>query len=180
MLKEFEDLDSSEFYSDGFELYEYGKNDVHVYWFDLAGSKDPEVASYLERLIPLAQATHSGSFYALWRCDDREDLATLPVVFFGDEGGLSIVGRGLLDLFQLLAIDSEDFDPEGPEDGHSPRHEDYLAWLESRFGLTKPDNPASITYPAAMEYEQPFAEWLERFVPEEIMTGIREELGFNV
>lgn len=45
-----------------------------------------EVAQFRERLVPFAQANSSGSFFALWRRDDREDLATLPVVFCGDEG----------------------------------------------------------------------------------------------
>ncbi|GAA2878712.1 hypothetical protein GCM10010517_40800 [Streptosporangium fragile] len=34
-----------------------------------------------KRSVPFTRASDSGSFYALWPCDDREDLATLPVIF---------------------------------------------------------------------------------------------------
>jgi hypothetical protein len=55
---------------------------------------------------------------------DRTDLATLPVVLIGDEGDLGITARNLLELCQLLTIDSETFDPDDVEE-HSDGHEDY-------------------------------------------------------
>ncbi|MCZ1013123.1 hypothetical protein [Streptomyces noursei] len=50
-------------------------------------------------------ANASGSRYALWRVDDRAELATLPVVVFGDEGGIGLVARNLRELFQQLGCD---------------------------------------------------------------------------
>ncbi|MFB8038719.1 hypothetical protein ACFC5Z_38615 [Streptomyces sp. NPDC056004] len=87
----------------GFELFKYDKG------LDRFCGDAPD--AYLDRLIPFAYATHSGSYYALWRCDDRTDLATLPVVFSGDEGDLCTEACNLRELFRLLAAE-----PDDPED----------------------------------------------------------------
>ncbi|MES4904739.1 MULTISPECIES: hypothetical protein [unclassified Streptomyces] len=57
-------------------------------WLDgwLRDPENPDRAEFFAGLIPFADATGSGSVYALWRCDDRADLTDLPVVFLGDEG----------------------------------------------------------------------------------------------
>ncbi|WP_336205272.1 hypothetical protein [Nonomuraea sp. LPB2021202275-12-8] len=61
-----------------------------------------------DQLIPFAQATASGSFYALWKRDGGTDLARLPVIFCGDEGELYMAARDLLELFRLRAAEDED------------------------------------------------------------------------
>src|SRR4051812_28074291 len=67
--------------------------------------EDPEL---MHGLIRFAQANGSGSLYALWRRDDRADLATLPVVLLGHEGGIHIVARDLREFFRLLgALEGE-------------------------------------------------------------------------
>ncbi|GHG99421.1 hypothetical protein GCM10018780_26100 [Streptomyces lanatus] len=85
-----------------------------------AYSPTPEL-NLLDRLIPFAYATHSGSFYALWRCDDRTDLATLPVIFFGDEGDLYVEAANLRELLRTRALE-QNFaltpldNPDAPDD----------------------------------------------------------------
>ncbi|MGW6023062.1 hypothetical protein [Streptomyces sp. NPDC055099] len=106
-------------------------------WLGLPDS--PELRARLDRLVPFAQATGSGSFYALWRCDDCADLATLPVILFGDEGDLDVVASGLRELLRLLAIDHEWYlsqEERDVDEEHSPAHGEYLVWLEERFGLS--------------------------------------------
>lgn len=63
LLKEFADRIGPVFYSDGFELHEYGADAGLHTW-----SEHPE---FLSRFVPFAQANGSGSDYAPWRCDDR-------------------------------------------------------------------------------------------------------------
>src|SRR2546430_16116125 len=93
LLEELQDQLGPEHCSAGFELTAYGDTSgLEAGW-----SKAPE---FLGRLVPFGQATHSGSFYALWRVDDRADLATLPVVVFGDEGGQHVVARNLRELLR--------------------------------------------------------------------------------
>jgi hypothetical protein len=171
LLKDYEDR---WYVSQGFEFFEYNRRDAGlVEWFGV-GSQ-PELHGWLDRLVPFAQATGSGSFYALWRCDDREDLATLPVVRFGDEGGLDIVASGLRDLFRLLALDDEwlrlpDEDEEEEEDEEEREarmevRERYLDWLDRTFGLTWPEDPDAIQDAAMLEHGQRFADWLRQFAP---------------
>ncbi|MEV4246677.1 hypothetical protein AB0J63_25040 [Streptosporangium canum] len=78
----------------------------------------------------------------------RADLAALPVVVFGDEGGIHVTARSLRDLFRRLACDRplwvdwagtgfgeyEGYHRDG--DGRGRARETYLAWLDQHFGLT--------------------------------------------
>lgn len=178
LLKEFHDGPGKAGFADGFEMYEYGWRDAGlVQWLDMTDS--PDLRARLDRLVPFAQATGSGSFYVLWRCDDRADLATLPVVLFGDEGDLDVVASGLRDLFRLLAIDHEWYLPQEEWDAdeeHSLGHEEYLAWLEERFGLTAPEDADPIIDRARDEYGLRFMDWLLEFCPEYVVDALRENL----
>ncbi|ARF53586.1 hypothetical protein [Streptomyces gilvosporeus] len=134
-----------------------------------------EVRGQLDRLTPFAQATGSGSFYALWHHDDRADLATLPVIRFGDEGDLDIID-GLRNLLRMLAIDDEWFTPwdeeraADPDEEHSPGHEAYVAWLKETFGLTLPTEAEAdeILRSGGRTYGVRFVEWLAEFGSEAI------------
>jgi len=164
-------------FSDGFEFYAYDHPDAGlVSWFDMKGD-EPGIRDALDRLIPFAQATGSGSFYAIWRVDDRTDLATLPVILFGDEGDLDVVGRGLRDLFRLLAVDDEQFYIDG-DYPPSTYHDEYVAWLAENFGLTPPDDPDLLVNPARAEFARPFVEWVIATVPTALdLTHFRQEFG---
>ncbi|MFI0735248.1 hypothetical protein ACH4S9_40640 [Streptomyces sp. NPDC021225] len=72
LLAEFE-AGADDLYAAGFSLGEFGRDNGFL--------KNPELEA---RLILFAEANASGSLYALWRVDDRTDLATLPVAILGD------------------------------------------------------------------------------------------------
>ena len=152
-------------YAEGFALTEYADpSGLAAGW-----SKDP---AFLSRLIPFAQANGSGSFYALWKVDDRPDLATLPVVVFGDEGGQHVVARNLRELFQLLAgnveisVDWKEAYFYQDEDDAPDVNDDYVEWLASKFDLTPPADPAQIVAAAQAESGEPFATWSAPFLPD--------------
>lgn len=150
-------------FADGFSLTEY--NDVHdvEFW-----SSDPE---FLSRLIPFATANYTGSVYALWRVDNRADLADLPVIAFGDEGGEFVIARNVRELFQLLAYDAEISvfaDSEAyfvRSDGHEPSryHRRYLRWLHRTFGLEPVTDPDRVVAAANAEYGERFETWFAGF-----------------
>jgi hypothetical protein len=159
LLKEFGDRLGPVHYSDGFELREYGGDAGLHTW-----SEHPE---FLSRFIPFAQANHSGSHYALWRCDDRADPATLPVVFVGDEGDLYVIARDLTELFRLLAIDSEPvsqgFGDADSVEEHSEGHHEFLTWLDQTFGLGPPED-AEALWTGRKAHDDRFRAWAGRFV----------------
>ncbi|MDX3224662.1 hypothetical protein [Streptomyces sp. ME19-01-6] len=160
-LKEFTDRIGQVWYSEGFELCEYGVDAGLDTW-----SEEPE---FLAGLIPFALATRSGSHYALWRCDDRTDLATLPVVFVGDDGDLYVVARDLPELFQLLAIDEETLDPDGVEQ-HTEGHQEYLTWLNETFALRPPEDLDAL-WAGQKEYDERFKTWASRFVDDSALSA---------
>ncbi|MBV2364326.1 hypothetical protein ACFPZ0_21340 [Streptomonospora nanhaiensis] len=168
LLNEFDQQSGSEYYSHGFETTTFGEHGIVATW-----SKEQE---FLDSFLCFAYANHSGSVYALWRIDEREDLGTLPVVVFGDEGGIGVVARNLVDLFRQLGCDwwqwpgwdgAQFVKRDDPGDEPSPRHEEYLAWLRGNFGLTPPDDPNDLLAEAEEEFGPRFETWLERFAPDE-------------
>ncbi|MEU2035410.1 hypothetical protein [Nocardia amamiensis] len=164
LLKDLQDRSGFENYADGFGLLEYGSTSELEAW-----SQNPE---FTARLVPFAQANGSGSFYALWRYDDQADLTALPVVVFGDEGGLHVVARNVQELFQLIGFDSEimvgwdevSFWRESDEP-HSTGHSEYAAWLAQHFGLLVAENPEAVVATAQAEFGQQFADWARPFLP---------------
>jgi hypothetical protein len=152
LLKAFQDRVGQVFHSDGFELHEYGEDAGLGTW-----SEDPE---FLSRFIPFAYANGTGSNYAFWRCDDRRDLAALPIAFVGDEGDLFIVARNLLELFQLLTIDDEALQPEFVEE-HSEAHYEFVAWLDETFGLRPPEDLDALRA-ACKDDDERFHAWLTK------------------
>ena len=164
LLQKFQDRVGYGAYAESFGLDDFDdKSGLEAGW-----SKDPE---FLARLIPFATATGGGSFYAFWRVDDRADLATLPVVVFGDEGGEHVVAGDLRGLFRLLTLDCEPtvdhehmffFRLEDEED--SDAHDEYVAWLNEHFGLAVVDDPDEIVDAAQAEYSERFNVWKSRYL----------------
>ncbi|WP_051877089.1 hypothetical protein [Streptomyces natalensis] len=96
-LKEFDERCGSEYYANGFELVEFGRpSGAETY------SDEQE---FIDSFVCFARANRSGSDYAFWRVDHGADLATSPVVVFGDEGGICVVAGNLRDLFRQLGCD---------------------------------------------------------------------------
>jgi hypothetical protein len=166
-LKDFADATGDgHSYANGFQLMEFNTPDVFSY---LADDSPELAAAFADRLIIFATANGTGSMYALWRVDDRGSLATLPVVVLGDEGGMFLVARNLLELFQLLALDVEVVPgftdagyvggPAGSGGAGSPRHDAYVAWLDRTFGLAAPDDPDLVVATAEGEYKEAFTAW---------------------
>lgn len=185
LLKEFSDGPGEGDFSDGFEFYAYDRRDAGLVEWLCAEGGDERPRAYLDRLTPFALATGSGSFYALWHCDDRADLSTLPVIRFGDEGDLDVID-GLRDLFRLLALDTEwliSWEEEcaaDPEREHSPGHEAYVAWLKATFDLTSPTQAEAdeILESGGKKHGTRFVDWLEEFGYEELdFASWREEFN---
>lgn len=154
----------------GFHLGEFGRTVGIDTW-----SKDP---AFLDSFHSFANANASGSIYAIWRVDDRTDLANLPVVVFGDEGGIGLVARNLRELFRQLACDKAlyvgDFDAgfddeDDPEekDQEYDHHAEYVTWLEQHFGLVPAENPNALVTAAEKQFAARFANWVGRFVDDE-------------
>ena len=161
-LKEFEESVYPESFSDGFELFEYG----HL---SPLGPNPP--TELRDRLIPFAQANHSGSFYALWKRDDRADLATVPVIFCGDEGDLYIAAGSMREFFRQLAV----YDADVADD--VPARDAYVSWLERTLELTPVEDPAAHYDAVLLEHGRAFCDWWLTFDDEDsIIADLLDEL----
>ncbi|WP_327392213.1 hypothetical protein OG533_13185 [Streptomyces sp. NBC_01186] len=171
LLREFEDS-VDDWYAPGFELREFGRDD----------SGYPLAA---DRLRTFALATGSGSAYAVWLLDGRTDLATLPVVFLGDEGGINLVARNLREFFRVLASgwtpvgdwESVEYadEREDEDDDPCPANEEFRAWLRDHFGLEAAEDPNDIVDAAETELWDAFAEWIGPLYPDVVNTREGEE-----
>ncbi|MDT3399027.1 hypothetical protein RKE29_20665 [Streptomyces sp. B1866] len=161
LLRQFDGSGPREFFASGFELTDDDDEVGEGY------SEDPEFA----RGFLAFAANSTGSRIAFWRIDDRPDPSTLPIVAFGDEGGISLVARSLRELFQLLACDMDlwvypgglDFVRWDEDAGPSQRHGEYVAWLEARFGLAPASDPNAVVEATTAELGEAFDAWMARF-----------------
>ncbi|MEV0696432.1 hypothetical protein AB0I53_00725 [Saccharopolyspora sp. NPDC050389] len=145
---------------------------AHWAWMDEFGELEflRDTPELMHGLLGFASANGSGSLYALWKRDDRADLATLPVVLLGDEGGSHIVARNVREFLQLLGVLEADLacDEEcvfERDEDEVPAQAEYLAWLEENFGLTPPEDAWDIIGEAQEELGEEFADWINARTP---------------
>ncbi|MGG5600075.1 MULTISPECIES: cell wall assembly protein [unclassified Myroides] len=135
---------------------------------------------FLNSFIPFAEANSTGSIYAFWIQNQEEDLAKMPIVVFGDEGGIFVVAQNIQELLQVAAYDVEavvyedEFyfqDKEAlEEDGEftaAEFHTEYLDWLRSDAKL-KPiltiDDVDAIVEEAQALYQEKLEQYCKRFI----------------
>ncbi|HMR84282.1 MAG TPA: hypothetical protein PKE30_14165 [Niabella sp.] len=130
-----------------------------------------EENSFLERLLPFAQANGTGSFYAIWLDGTTKPINEMPIVVFGDEGGVHIVAENFLQLLHLLTFDAEisvDFDKawfykDENDYKESEDLDEFLEWLKDDYGLDQVQEPADIIGAAQEKYKEAFDKWFGQY-----------------
>jgi hypothetical protein len=130
-----------------------------------------ENEDFLSRLMPFAQANCTGSTYGIWNDGTDKTLNELPIVVFGDEGGMHIVAENILHLMQILTCDTEisvDFDKAYfyKDEDYYEESEDrnaYKSWLKENFGLDPIENPNQMIQSAQQKYKTEFDNWLGQY-----------------
>lgn len=146
-----------ETYSDGFGLYVDDKSGLRSW---------SNKAEFLDGLMPFAQASCGGSFYALWLDGSGKSLSEIPVIACGDEGGLHVIASNVRELMQLLTYDAE---PLIDHDGITfYRAQDYAPrpalakfkdWLKSELGLEPVHEAERLVESAQARYGAAFEAW---------------------
>jgi hypothetical protein len=160
MLIEFQNNSGFENYSEGFGLYQ----DDLKHW-----STDP---GFLDSIKAFAQANGTGSTYAFWEDEKEKSLDNMPIIVFGDEGGIHVVAENLLQLMHLLSFDAEiSVDHEEvyfykDEDEHegTDDHETYCEWLKENFNLDELTDTSKIINKAQENYKAKFDAWVKLYV----------------
>ena len=164
-LLEFQNKFGEETYSECFSLSYYKDRFKELEtWSDSA--------EFVNSIYPFARANGSGSFYALWDNKKGSELSDVPVVIFGDEGGIFIVARNLLGFLQILAFGPEpSVDPESgvtlyKGDDFEPQENAaaYVEWLKETFKIEKIQDPESIIREAQNECQQLFTDWSSKLL----------------
>ncbi|HCA07716.1 hypothetical protein [Chryseobacterium sp.] len=155
-------ISSGENYSQGFGVLIDDKSGLKSW------SEDEH---FLARLFPFAQANGSGSFYAIWNDGTDKVLNQMPVVVFGDEGGVHIVAENILQLLYLLTYDTEitiDFDSayfyRDEEDyEESEDLSEYLKWMAGDYGLAQIEEPDELIKAAQGKNKEHFEQWFGQY-----------------
>ncbi len=135
-----------------------------------AAERKKREKAFLEALSPIATATGTGSVYAAWNPGSEAKVEDMPVVVFGDEGGVHVVAENLRGLLEIVAgdvepmVDSDEVSYFKTPD-HEPREESgaYRAWLAENVGIKAAAKPDSIVKKAQKRYGAAFAKWLRSF-----------------
>jgi hypothetical protein len=127
--------------------------------------------SFLDKLFPFAQANCSGSFYAIWNNGTTKSTSEMPVVVFGDEGGVHVVAENILQLLHLLTFDTEisvDFQEVSfyKDEADYEESEDlnkFVNWLKEDYGLDQIEEPSVIISAAQKKYKKEFNKWFKQY-----------------
>lgn len=163
-LKYFQDKHLN--YSDGFYLLADDKTGIKTW---------SEDKSFVDRLMPFAQANGSGSIYAIWNDGTNNKINELPIVVFGDEGGVHIVAENIFQLMQILTFDTEimvDFDQASfYKDEHaykeSKQNSLYKNWLKENYKLDPVIDPNKIIVGAQNKHKVAFDNWFRQYCKDE-------------
>lgn len=155
-------ISSFENYSQGFGILIDNKS-------GLTSWSDDE--NFLNSMLPFAQANGSGSFYAIWNIGRDQPLHKMPVVVFGDEGGVHIVTENIVQLLHLLTFDTEisvDFDEAyfyKDEDDYEESEDlnEYLTWMKGDYGLNRIEEPDLLIKNAQAQYKESFDQWFGQY-----------------
>jgi hypothetical protein len=147
-------------YAQEFYLYQCDKTGLKTF------SDDEE---FLNNLLPFANANGTGSIYCIWDNGISKNLDEIPIVVLGDEGGLHIVTENILQLMQILTLDSEigvdwdgvSFYTDFP--GGSEHNQGYRTFIKAQFGLDPVQDPALVIQAAQKKYKASFDEWCSKF-----------------
>lgn len=128
-------------------------------------------ADFLIRLYPVAQANGSGSFYSIWNDGTEKEMDQMPVVVFGDEGGVHVVAGNILELMHLLTYDTEIsinsdeayfyMDEEDYEESEDLR--EYLKWIKNEYNLDQINNPNDLIKSAQLKHKEAFDIWFKQY-----------------
>lgn len=162
-LLEFQNLWTMGEFASGFAIVQEDKSAFKTW------SKNKK---FLSALLPIATANGTGSVYAFWLDGSSKDLAKVPVVIFGDEGGYFVVAENLRGLLAILAADAEpSVYPPVDDPGHvsfmergKSRHAGrFRKWLATELGI-KPIKPDKIVKQAQAKLQKKFEAWVAQFV----------------
>lgn len=125
-------------------------------------------------LVPFATATFTGSTYAFWIYQKGIPLEEMPIILFGDEGGICIIADGLKDLLKNLTIDIEPiiyddsplFFDDDEEYEESEEIGTYINWLTERdiiFIATTVEEVLISIHQTQEKYDKVFEPWKEKY-----------------
>lgn len=154
-------ISSAEFYSHGFAVTIDDKSGLKSW---------SEDSSFLDRLLPFAQANGTGSFYAIWNDGTTKPINEMPVVVFGDEGGTHIVAENILQLLHLITFDTEisvdlkhAYFYKGGDYEKSRDLNKFLKWMLENYGLNQTLNPSEIITSAQRKHKEEFDKWFSQY-----------------
>ncbi|UEG48959.1 hypothetical protein LK994_09955 [Ferruginibacter lapsinanis] len=149
-------------YSNGFGLFAEGRFPIQYL------SKEE---GFLNQLMPFADGSPI-AVYSLWDDGTDRKLNTMPVVVFGDEGGVHVVAEDIFSLMQLLTFDtpiSVDIDKvffykDTNTYEKSLHHELYKSWLKENFQLESINDTTKIIKTAQEKYKEQFDCWCGKYL----------------
>ena len=169
------------YFSQGFEILkgedglgaEDGESGLRSWVRGGAGDAQKDVEDFFDKFIPFANANGTGSFYALWIDDAEKPLNQLPVIVFGDEGGVFVVAENFVQLLHLLTYYDEISVDCGEgvyfcryeyEESDNLRH--YLQWVKQNYDLnpvTESEETEKIIKAAQEKYTARFNAWFSQY-----------------
>jgi predicted DNA-binding WGR domain protein len=202
LLAEFEDKYGRETF--GTSFYLRTENNAFDTYFDKKDKK--RIQEYTNQMLPFAVADGTGGIVALWVREGNDDLENAPIIYYGSEGGISVVAQNLKEYIQILSFGAECMDgsfyhsiDEYDDDSdfkdfksefihYNPNFLSFRKWMKETLNITpvedwdEEDNDIveGLVKNAIKKLTKSFDKWQYQFYPnpdEEIAAYKKKELA---
>jgi hypothetical protein len=156
-------------YAQWFFLRKEETSDFLSSWCDIEALQ----TEFCKQIYPFAVANSTGSTYAFWDNGIETNLNKMPILIFGDEGGLHLVAKNILTLLEQLTFDTEIIvyeeeiyfsDDKDDEDYMESLYADeFKVFVKQQFAIEPINDPNKLIEDAQNELQKSFDEWYAKY-----------------
>ena len=128
---------------------------------------------FCSQIYPFAVANSTGSTYAFWDNGIEAELNKMPILVFGDEGGLHLVAKNILALVEQLTFDreiivyeKEVYFPDDKDDDdyfESLYADESKAFVKQQFTIEPTNDPNKLIEKAQNSLKKSFDDWYAKY-----------------
>ena len=156
-------------YAQWFFLRKEKSSDFLSSWCDIEALQ----TEFCSQIYPFAVANSTGSTYAFWDNGIETELNKMPILIFGDEGGLHPVAKNILALLEQLTFDREIIvyeeevyfsDDNDDEDYTESLYADeFMAFVKKQFAIEPTEDLNKLIENAQNSLKKSFDEWYAKY-----------------
>lgn len=130
-------------------------------------------AEFCSHIYPFAVANSTGSTYTFWDNGIETELNKMPILVFGDEGGLHLVAKNILVLLEQLTFDTEIYvyqdevyfltDKDDDDYTESLYADEFKAFVKKHFNIDPTNDANKLIDDTQNSLKISFNDWYDKY-----------------